>query len=78
MSAYIRVVDTPWAAKTGATGAAVVRDLPAGGATVTVWHPLLRGPEGEQRQHVTIPASGALRLTLSGELKPSRIRRGAY
>jgi plastocyanin len=78
MSAYIRVVDTPWAVKTAASGVAVVRDLPAGGATVIVWHPLMRGPGGEITRRVRIPASGTLRLDVSGALKPSRIRRGAY
>jgi plastocyanin len=38
MVAYIRVVDTPYAAKTGADGK-VVLDLPAGAASATVWHP---------------------------------------
>ncbi len=38
MVAYIRVVDTPYAAKTGADGKAVL-DLPAGATTATVWHP---------------------------------------
>lgn len=78
MSAYIRVVDTPFAAKTGASGLSVVRDLPAGPATVTVWHPYLRTAQGEITQRVVIPASGALRLAVAGELKPSRLRRGAY
>lgn len=38
MVAYIRVVDTPYAAKTGADGT-VTLDLPAGATTATVWHP---------------------------------------
>ena len=78
MSAYIRVVDGPFAAKTAAGGRAVVRDLPAGGATVTVWHPHLKAPNAEMTRRVTIPASGAVRLAVTGDLKPSRLRRSGY
>lgn len=78
MSAWIRVVDTPWAAKTAASGQARIGDLPAGGATVTVWHPSLKAPQSEIAQRVTLPATGALRLSLSGELKPQRLRREGY
>jgi len=38
MVAYIRVVDTPYAAKTGADGK-VVLDLPTSAKIATVWHP---------------------------------------
>ena len=78
MSAYIRVVDTPFAAKTAASGLSVVRDLPPGPATVTVWHPYLKAAQGEVTQRVVIPASGALRLAVTGDIRPSRIRRGGY
>jgi len=78
MSAYIRVVDTPFAAKTAASGLSVVRDLPPGPATVTVWHPYLKAAQGEVTQRVVIPASGALRLAVTGDIRPSRIRRSGY
>jgi plastocyanin len=78
MSAYIRVVDTPFATKTAAGGLATLRDLPAGPATVTVWHPYLKAPEGEIARHVTLPASGALRLAVVGDLKSPRLRQSAY
>ena len=78
MSAYIRVVDTPFAAKTAASGLSVVRDLPAGPATVTVWHPYLKAVGGEMTRQVTVPASGALRLAVTGDIRPSRIRRSGY
>lgn len=38
MVAYIRVVDTPYAAKTGSDGK-VTLDLPASATSATVWHP---------------------------------------
>jgi plastocyanin len=78
MSAYIRVVDTPFAAKTAAGGHAVVRDLPPGAATVVVWHPHLKAAGGEVSRRVTIPASGTLRLAVTGDLKASRLRRSGY
>jgi plastocyanin len=78
MSAYIRVVDTPFAAKTAVSGLSVVRDLPPGPATVTVWHPYLKAAQGEVTQRVVIPGTGVLRLAVKGELKTPRLRRGAY
>jgi plastocyanin len=47
MVAFIRVVDTPYAAKTNAAGEAVIHDAPVGGAAVTVWHPYLKTPRNE-------------------------------
>lgn len=78
MSAWIRVVDTPFAAKTGAGGRALVRDLPAGGATVIVWRPNLNAPGSEITRRVSIPANGPVRLALTGDLKASRLRRSGY
>lgn len=78
MAAYIRVVDTPWAAKAGDDGQAVVRDLPPGPATVVVWHPYLRAGNGELVRKVTVPAAGAVRLSLTAELKHVRLRRSGY
>jgi len=39
MKGYIRVVDTPFAAKTNHNGRLLIDDLPTGGAQVKVWHP---------------------------------------
>lgn len=78
MSAFIRVVDTPFAAKTSASGPAVVRDLPEGPATVLIWHPHLRTSGGEITRRVSIPSSGRLRLKVTGELRRPRLRHGGY
>jgi plastocyanin len=78
MSAYIRVVDTPFAAKTDAKGEAVVRDLPAGAATLTVWQPLMKGKGGEMSREIDAPASGQLKLALSADLRSAPLRRGGY
>ncbi|MEO8114418.1 MAG: methylamine utilization protein [Phenylobacterium sp.] len=76
MSGFIRVVDTPYAAKTGANGQAVIRDLPAGAATLTLWHPYARARGGETVQQVTAPADGQFRLTLSADLRSPPMRHG--
>jgi hypothetical protein len=44
MIAYLDVVDTPWAKTADANGHVVLRDIPAGVITITVWHPYLRAP----------------------------------
>lgn len=54
MRGYIRVVDTPYAAKTDANGYVQLANVPSGNATITVWHPRLRAPGGETTQGVTI------------------------
>ena len=59
MSAFIKVVDTPFAAKTGADGVAILRGVPAGGAAMHVWHPQLRAPGGEMAKRVALPAGNS-------------------
>lgn len=76
MSAFIRVVDTPFAAKTGANGQAVIRDLPAGAAMLTLWHPYLKARGGEAAAAITAPADGRLRLTLRADLRSPPMRHG--
>ncbi len=58
MSGFIKVVDTPFAAKSGANGAVEIAELPAGAAQVTVWHPRMRARSNEQSWTVPIAASG--------------------
>lgn len=45
MVAFIRIVDTPWAAKSGATGEAEISDAPEGKTRVTVWHPYAKSKD---------------------------------
>ena len=71
MLAYIRVVDTPYAAKTLSSGAAVIRGLPPGPATVTVWHPDSRAANGESVRKVVMPASGSVSLALQMDVRPA-------
>lgn len=78
MVGFIRVVDTPFAARSTAAGAAMVTGLPAGLATVTVWHPYSKAPRNEAAYTVTIPASGAARLAVAVDLRTPPVRRGGY
>ena len=73
MTAFIRVVDTPWAGKTGATGEVVIADAPAG-ATVIVWHPYLKG--GRDLTRSVGPGSGAVKVT--ADLRVPAMRRHGY
>lgn len=66
MLAYIKVVDTPWAAKTNASGDVVLSAIPAGGATLRVWHPRLAGRGNETSRPITVIAAAG-RQTISGD-----------
>jgi plastocyanin len=45
MIGYVDVVDTPYAVKTDAKGEAHISGVPAGPATIAVWHPYLKTPQ---------------------------------
>ena len=66
MLAYIKVVDTPWAAKTPAGGDVTLRGVPAGAATLRVWHPRLAGRGNEISQPLTVAIAAGQR-TVSGD-----------
>ncbi len=69
MVGFIRVVDTPWAIRTGADGVATLRGIPAGGATVTIWHPYLRAPKGEVVRKSVFGAAGVLSESVAVDLR---------
>lgn len=77
MVGFIKVVDTPFAAKTDATGEAVLRGLPAGSVQVRVWHPYLKGANNELARAVTVTAAGG-RETIQVDVRGAPDRRGAY
>lgn len=66
MLAYVKVVDTPWAAKTGPTGDVTLTGIPNGGATLRVWHPRLSGRGNEIATVFTVNA-GTNRQNISGD-----------
>ncbi|MEH6790676.1 methylamine utilization protein [Parasphingorhabdus sp.] len=68
MKGYIKVVDTPFAAKTDHNGLLTIRDLPTGAATMKIWHPANRVRGGETVTSVSL-ASGANRQTVKLALR---------
>ena len=66
MQAFIKVVDRPFAAKTGKDGRVVLRGAPDGNAKLSVWHPHLRAPGN---QLVVAAAPGNVSLTVSVKLR---------
>ena len=78
MSAFIRVVDTPYAIKSGARGDAVIHDIPAGPATLVIWHPYQKTKAGEVSRAIDIPASGTVQLSMALDVRAPPLARGAY
>lgn len=78
MVAFIKVVDTPFAAKTDAMGQAVLRGLPAGPVKVRIWHPYLKAPGNEIVRDIVVSAAGSGREAVQLDVRPPPDRRGAY
>ena len=69
MIGFIVVLDTPYAAKVGASGQTTLTNLPPGGGVLTVWQPFMRGRDNQVVQQVVIPAQGAARAALTLDLR---------
>jgi plastocyanin len=54
MSAYIIVVDTPYAAQSDADGLATLKDVPDGPGVLTIWSERLKAPDNRLVQHLTV------------------------
>lgn len=54
MRGYIRITDTPYAAKTDHNGYVTLSGMANGKAGLTVWHPQLRAPGNESKWALTI------------------------
>lgn len=78
MVAFIKVVDTPFAAKTDDKGQATLKGLPAGPAQVHVWHPYLKAANNEIVRPVAVAAAGGERETVQIEVRAAPDRRGGY
>lgn len=72
MAGFIRVVDTPFAAKSNAAGQAQITRLATGTAQITVWHPLLKGKDNEMILNMPIPASGTVTKTVPLALRSAK------
>jgi plastocyanin len=69
MVAFIRVVDTPYAAKTDAAGKAIIRNLPDGAANVKLWHPYLKAANNEIARTLNLPGASSIDFTV--DLRPA-------
>ena len=78
MVAFVKVVDTPFAAKTGLKGDAVLRGAPAGGGVMRVWHPYAKAPKNEIERRITLPREGGLTEALIVDLRVPPERRKGY
>lgn len=72
MAGFIRVVDTPFATKSNATGQAQISGLATGTAQITVWHPLMKGKDNETILNLPIPASGTVAKTVPLALRSAK------
>jgi plastocyanin len=70
MSGFIKVVDTPFAAKSNSAGAARLAGLPAGVSRITIWHPKLRGKDNEMTVSVPATATGSVSRAFTLTLRP--------
>ena len=77
MSAFIYVVDTPFAMKTDASGVAVLQNVPAGPARLRIWHPYMRATGNLVERAITVaPAGGEERVDV--RLRPPPDHSSAY
>ena len=78
MVAFIKVVDTPYAAKTGPNGEVILHGLSAGQVSIHVWHPYLKGA-GDDVVHAAALRAGGGREAVAIDLRavPER-RSGTY
>jgi plastocyanin len=79
MSAFVYVTDTPYAAKTDASGNATIANVPSGAASAQIWHPQAVGADQRVEQSLTVSAQSPTTLTAELELRAQRrVRHGAY
>jgi plastocyanin len=71
MIGYIYVSETPFFAKTGAQGTAVIHDMPPGEYTVRIWHPSMDHAEETTSRQVALTADTPANAEWQIGLKPS-------
>ena len=72
MVGFIKVVDTPFAMKTSASGEALLTGVPAGPVVVRIWHPYLRGANNEVVRRMALPREGVTRDTVAADIRAPR------
>lgn len=76
MVGYVYVSESPYFAKTGKDGKAVLSDLPPRAYLVRVWHPQQDGGEDATRKNVDVSRSRSAQVAWTLKLKPEvKIRR---
>ncbi len=70
MVGFIKVVDTPYAAKSDAGGQVILKDVPPGPAVLRVWQPYLKSANNEVTRTVTVPGQGEGREVLEADVRP--------
>jgi hypothetical protein len=78
MVAFIKVVDTPFAAKTDAKGEAVLHGAPAGAMQVHVWYPYQKAPNNEIVRAVRVAGAASERQSVQIDVRAAPDRRGGY
>jgi len=71
MIGYIYVSETPFFAKTGPAGTAVIADLPSGEYIVRVWHPNLAHAEDTTNRRISVAAEDPTNAEWQLDLKPN-------
>lgn len=77
MSAYIYVVDTPFASRTGADGVAVLASVPTGVGSLSVWHPRAIAKDMSDVREVVVPQGDSMQ-SFQVRLREPSVRRSAY
>ncbi len=74
--ADVYVLETPYFAKTGEKGQAIIADIPAGSFEVRVWHPRMRQATETTARRVTLPQESPkpvdFKITLKQDLRIPR------
>ena len=78
MVGFIKVVDTPFAAKTDAKGAVTLHGLPGGAGVLKVWHPYLKTAGNELASPMSMPPTGLVQRSETADVRSPPIRRNAY
>lgn len=72
MRGYIRVTDTPYAARSDLNGLANIEGLGGGTYDVVVWHPGIRGANGEWRGKLVLEPGKRARISVAVRPLPAR------
>lgn len=75
MVAFVRVVDTPWAAKTDEAGRAEIKDAPDGDVKVTVWHPYARTRDQVVVASAVLAPDSPTSITIVADVAPAPAHR---